>query len=535
MHSKNESRPRVGNWSHSPGARRTVGAKFAKLVADGRKCLVQRPVWALATLAQRVRRRHIGKNMRIALKLTAALLALVVCILGLEAKLRSDREAEVYEADLRRDQQVLGQALAAATEIIWRSDGPSFARDVLTVAEAAEHQIDITIVDINESPPAGILRDDWQHLQSDEKTIQIKTGSMLHTYIPVHLRGRGLAGLHLSTSLRDEGEFLAERSWEFARVATVIAFATGCLAMWLGHIIVGERASQLVQFAQRVGRGDFSGRIESTNRDELGQLTVALNAMAGDLASTRNRLNEEAQEKMQAMQQLRHADRLAAVGTLAAGLAHELGTPLHVIQGRCRLARRSGAASETLVHFDAIEAQSRRMTKLVRALLTFARAEPHQERGDYNLLEIVRSAANVVEPLIRTRQVTIVLPEKECRAFVSRDSVEQVLTNLFINAMQAMPNGGTITVSLSSSEHGPNRRLGGSRWLCLAVEDTGTGIKPEHLDRIFDPFFTTKDVGEGTGLGLSIAHGIIRDHKGDLLVCNTENGARFEVWLPEKP
>jgi len=237
----------------------------------------------------------------------------------------------------------------------------------------------------------------------------------------------------------------------------------------------------------------------------------------------------ERQSRQLAVEQLRHAERLNVIGKLAAGIAHELGTPLNVIATNAELVDTERAPPE-LVHrcCRLIIDQSERIASIIRQLLDFGR-RGGSDRQATDLGAIVESTVRLLEPLARKRHVEleVALPKEPIIVSVNHLELGQVLSNLALNAVQAMPKGGRSLVELRRDQER------GHPVAVLSVSDEGTGIRPEDVPRVFDPFFTTKGVGEGTGLGLAVAYGIVADHGGRVSVA-TEwgRGSRFDVILP---
>jgi signal transduction histidine kinase len=240
-------------------------------------------------------------------------------------------------------------------------------------------------------------------------------------------------------------------------------------------------------------------------------------------------VEREKLERRSAIEQLRHAERLNVVGKLAAGVAHELGTPLNVIATTAELVDADRAASD-MVHASCrvIVDQSERMATIIRQLLDFGR-RGGADRAPTDLGALVASTVALLRPLARKREVelSLALPRAPVRASVNALEIGQVLSNLVLNAVQAMPKGGRSVVALRVE------RERGIEVAVLSVSDDGTGIRPEDVPKVFDPFFTTKDVGEGTGLGLSVTYGIVADHGGRVNVeTDWGHGSVFTVVLP---
>jgi len=252
------------------------------------------------------------------------------------------------------------------------------------------------------------------------------------------------------------------------------------------------------------------------------------------LEKLRTYVEGERRQRRLAVDQLRHADRLNVIGKLAAGMAHELGTPLNVIAGSAELLQTRRLSSEkrrALV--DTIHAQTKRMSRTIRQLLDFGRAAG-SSKAPVELNELASVTKDLLSPVAQERGCSIQFePAQSSIAVLANASeIEQVLTNLVLNGMQAMPNGGPLhlrtTVSSRTTAAGVE-----APYACIIVEDEGVGISEEDLPHIFDPFFTTKDVGEGTGLGLSITYGIVQDHGGFLEVASRPHGGtQFSVLLP---
>jgi len=254
------------------------------------------------------------------------------------------------------------------------------------------------------------------------------------------------------------------------------------------------------------------------------------------VARLREYADKDARERRLTVEQLRQTERLGVVGMLAAGLAHELGTPLNVILGYAELLSSDRATTQMRETATAtIIAQTEKMTTIVRGLLDFSR-QGAGARTPINLRALARDATALMRPTARQKNVEIVeVGGQDVFALGNQTELEQVLVNLIMNGIHAMPGGGTLRVGAYEERGGPE--VSGSMpppsFVCLEVEDHGVGIPAENLHRIFDPFFTTKDVGEGTGLGLSVSYGIVSEHRGRIHVASTVgSGSRFSVYLP---
>lgn len=236
------------------------------------------------------------------------------------------------------------------------------------------------------------------------------------------------------------------------------------------------------------------------------------------------------------LSELRRADRLAMVGKLAAGIAHELGTPLSIVGGRARqIAAGTLTSDQVSPTAKTIAEQADRMAAIIRQLLDFARRrEPRL--GRFDIRTLVRQAVGLLEPVASKKGVKLAAPGLEEAQVVEFDGSQmmQVMINVISNALHATPVGGSVTLSLTQASSAPEETgLEARNYVGVVVKDTGSGIADEQRKRIFEPFFTTKDTGEGTGLGLSVAQGIVRDHRGWISVeSELGKGSQFYIYLP---
>jgi two-component system, NtrC family, sensor kinase len=282
--------------------------------------------------------------------------------------------------------------------------------------------------------------------------------------------------------------------------------------------------------AQILGRGDLNYRVAvPPTKDELALLADEFNRMADSLEAQRRVAEKEAENRLALERELRHTERLASVGRLAAGIAHELGAPLNVIDARAeQLLERADAAPEKREkNLTIIRAQTERISKIVRQLLTLSR--PYNFRlAPVDLGETLAATLEQIAENARRQNVEIHFSGAE-NLIVSadRDYLGQVFSNIVMNALQAMPDGGKLAATLG------NANKNGTNFAFVKISDTGTGIAAENLERIFDPFYTTKDIGQGTGLGLAVAYRIVEEHGGFIEAANNaERGATFTVYLP---
>lgn len=229
-------------------------------------------------------------------------------------------------------------------------------------------------------------------------------------------------------------------------------------------------------------------------------------------------------ERKRLQDRLRKTERIAELGTVASGMAHEIGTPMNVILGRAEYLM-DRVADETVKRgLQTIVAQVERITRVMNQLLAFARRKP-PERGPLVLREVIENSVEMFqERLAKNRvQVEMQLDEACSKVQADADQMNQVLINLIMNAVHAMPEGGQLRIGMAQAD----------TMVKLTVADTGCGIPPEVIARVFDPFFTTKEFGKGTGLGLTVVKGIIEEHHGSISAESQEGkGTTFTILLP---
>jgi two-component system NtrC family sensor kinase len=277
--------------------------------------------------------------------------------------------------------------------------------------------------------------------------------------------------------------------------------------------------SSVMDMSRRVIGGDLSARVEVRARGEMGLLCQAINHMAEAVEE------REQQLKLATQQQIGQSEKLASIGRLAAGIAHEINNPLTGVLTFSHLLRKKpNLDDQDRQDLDLVLRETTRVREIVKGLLDFARQSP-SAREPLDINEVIRHSMALLRNQKEFLRVTI---EEDLRPNLppisgDRNQLQQVLLNLSLNACEAMPDGGELRIA-TSAEDGK---------VVIRVSDTGHGINPEILGRIFDPFFTSKPVGKGTGLGLSVSHGIVQQHDGTIDVESTEGvGSTFTVKLP---
>jgi two-component system NtrC family sensor kinase len=279
---------------------------------------------------------------------------------------------------------------------------------------------------------------------------------------------------------------------------------------------------RVLRMTRQVVAGDLGARTGLRLSGEIGQLAAAVDLMAEAVSEREARLQRTAQ------QQLGQSEKLAAIGRLAAGVAHEINNPLTGVMTFAHLMRdKPNLDSQDREDLTLIIRETTRVREIVRALLDFARESPSRMRK-LDLTEVLQHLMTLLrsQKAFSNIQVELRVEEPMPAVFGDANQLQQVLLNLALNACEAMPEGGRLRIDARSKE----------TQVVVAISDTGYGIPPENLEIIFDPFFTTKPVGKGTGLGLSVSYGIVKQHRGELQVeSQLGEGSTFRVILPGMP
>ena len=305
-----------------------------------------------------------------------------------------------------------------------------------------------------------------------------------------------------------------------------------CVA--LSVFFLKERECFILVAQDRRQYAELARRLESMERElterikHLEDFRAGVLSMVKDLEESENRLHNAYIKLRNTQAQLVHSSKLKAMGEFTAGLAHELAQPLTAIRGLVlHMLKHKELYKDDAGKLELISKATEKMEKVISHLRTFSRIDKAVFKPvDVN--RVVEDAFLIAGEMLKKTRIKVEKRLSQLPPIMgNQGALEQVVINLLSNAKDAMPQGGTLTVSTELMERN------GKRYIKLAVKDTGCGIPEDVLPRIFEPFFTTKDVDRGTGLGLSISYGIIKDHRGDILVESTEGkGTTFSVLLP---
>jgi len=381
-----------------------------------------------------------------------------------------------------------------------------------------------------------ITTDDRSQIQILEKAATEKGNTIIGFLEKIRHAADKMRG-----EIKNKRNILINRSRNTISIAMALGFILSMVIFIVVIRGITGPVNALISGIQKIGGGDFSQRVEVRTRDEIGFMAEAFNSMTEKLSSIMEEkdgllqrlreFNEELEKKVKdATEELRlahenmvRAETLAAIGTLAAGVSHEISTPLNTILGFTQLTI-SGLDDSNPIKGDlkVIEQEAVRCKRIVQGLLDFARSPRHEERlTDMN--RILDETLTLLEYQPSMKKIVIKRDMDSNITPVEADELQlkQVFLNIILNAVQAMPEGGELKITTRNVNRGVE----------VSISDTGAGIPEEERKKIFQPFYTTKK--DGTGLGLSISYGIIKEHGGEIFVeSEISRGSRFRVFIP---
>ena len=336
--------------------------------------------------------------------------------------------------------------------------------------------------------------------------------------------------LSVLCSLDRATEFLSRLNRILLGLGLFSVVAGGALVFLISHTFTKPLAN-LVEGVRALGEGNFDFPLEPQGNDEVGEVTTAFDSMRSSLLKTQA-------EQRQLEDRLRQAHKMEAVGRLAGGVAHDFNNLLTVIRGNSDLLLDRSSEPTQRKYVEQIQKASDRAVSMTRQLLAFSRMQVLQPRV-IDLNQVISEMNKMIPRLIGEDIEFSFAPDpKLASIFADPGQIEQVFLNLAVNARDAMPDGGRLTVrtanmQMSIAEAALRPPMTAGDYVLLAVSDNGCGMDPETKARIFEPFFTTKEVGKGTGLGLATVYGIVKQSGGFIWVESEKGrGATFEIYFP---
>lgn len=358
---------------------------------------------------------------------------------------------------------------------------------------------------------------------------------------------RVLGILDVAVSLADMDKVLKNRTHNIIIFGIGSVLVICIFVMFFVNRYVGKPVKKILTGTHRISAGDLEHVIDVPGNDEIAHLAQSFNSMSSSLKKAHNdlenwakklekRVAEKTEELKDANMQVVRTEKLASLGRMAAGVAHELNSPLTGILTFAHLLyKKAPEGSPERTDLEVVISETNRCAKIISDLLNFAR-ETKPDKKSVNINDIIEQTISIIEHQSSFHNINIVrhLDKKLPAVIADAAQIKQIFINIILNAGEVMAQGGTLTVT-TSTRHDKKPSLSHSYqdYIEITLSDTGAGIPPENMGKIFDPFFTTKDPGQGTGLGLPISIKLAENHGGTIEVKSERGqGTTFTVILP---
>jgi two-component system, NtrC family, sensor kinase len=416
--------------------------------------------------------------------------------------------------------------------------------------------------------PLALSNDQMSNLKKDRhlSTLRdVESEKRLEVIAPLHVGPKIVGGVRVVSSLDEAESYLSKKKDRtiFITLSSILIILVTLTLLF--RKLVGNPIQQLVDAMAQAEKGDLEAEAHIPSRDELGKLGLNFNQMLRRIRETHeqnahllsqvNQFNEELTRKIQlatselakrneelgllnealfqSQRQLGQSEKLAALGQVTATMAHQMGTPLNSISGYIQLMLREGnIQTKERERLKIIESQLDRLADSVKNMLSFTR-QPKPQLRRLGMNEVLEELIRLSDPWFHARNVKLSTLLSPLLPPILGDPthLQTLFLNLFTNALDAMPQGGTLTIETRQTR-APSPSVNGG-WIEISIGDSGIGITEESKKKIFEPFYTTKKLGEGTGLGLAICNQIVKEHSGKIEVESKVGiGSAFKVSIP---
>lgn len=484
--------------------------------------------------------------MKLFSKIYSSLLMGIIGLLIIVGNLHYETQIKQFDEDMVEKAQTIGKVMAAMVSRVWMESGAEMAMRLLEDADYVDPMTTIHWTWLDEVRMQYGERHPELRLFEGSATEQSVTfiafdehrKKLRYTFIPVPIPGDRRGLLQLTQSLVPLTEYTQKILIRSLIISAILALVSGGIIYFLIYTKIKMPLEKLSRKAIEIGKGNLQPDLAIKGDDELVHLSGIMNDMCTRLLIAQEKIHFENLARVKTLEQLRHTEKLSTVGQIAAGIAHEIGTPLNVVDGRAKMIISEPLEREEIVSCaKIIKAQAERMTLIIRQLLDFSRKKKVIQKAGENVVTLIRQVFHLLTPLATKQGVNLLLkvsPEAKVNSLVDAQQIQQVFMNVIMNGIQATPDRGSVQVDVTnvfvrSMIHTDDRV---QQVLRIDIRDEGEGIPEENLQEIFTPFFTTKNVGLGTGLGLSIAQELLEEHGGWIEVMNRRTrGAKFSLFL----
>lgn len=486
--------------------------------------------------------------MRVTTKITATLSLTALVVFGTNGLLQLREERRNLWAEAEREVRTLGTAVRVAVENALRDRQIGDAEETLERLEGIAPEVDFFVLDRTgdllvssagaaplDSAKTALLREARDPHRAVVRFDETGITPKILLAVPLVDTLEPIGFLLIAKPLFRLNEELAATRMAVVGSVAFFVVSVSLLGFLLGTVYVKRPLDRLVAAMRRLRKGDLNAELRMTTRDEMSALAIEFNDLVIDLRDARVRLAVEQESRRHLEHGLQHVDKLVTVGQLAAGLAHEIGSPLQILNGRAHaLINRRHDTVQVQKNAQIMIDESDRIARIVDQLLAFSgRRAPRLATIDAR-----RAAEQVVDllNLIAQRKrvgLSLQCPDNLPSLVADVDQFQQVLLNLISNAIDASSPGAGVAVSLSESTLRAFEDVLSVPALRIEVRDQGCGMAQETLSKCFEPFFTTRTDNGGTGLGLAVVKTIVADH-GGVIRAESEpaSGSCFTVDFP---
>ncbi len=486
--------------------------------------------------------------MKLGTKLTLYLSLIIVIVLSGYGYIHIQSRRDILIRKMKTEVRSIGQTLRVPLEKISIPKEMEYVQELIDAVEEYERTLGVivyhrgknlvfrsrSIGDGVEPFVEKIKRVMSEDLSEEAFDVYQKIPVFSYTFPLKDRRGREIGGVCILQYTSFMEEEIKKAKWSIITILFILVGGIVILILFMTKYWISTPISKLMRGIQELAKGNLDFRIDLTGRDETSQLAQAFNQMASDLKEAQEKIIRDTTTRLELEESLRQSEKLATIGQLASGLAHEIGTPLNIISGRAELTKkRLEGQEEPQKNLEIILLQSEKISKIIRQLLGFVRKKP-PEKKPLSLPALLETTLDFLDHQIRKQKIRVRQQVEIPHPITigDPDQLQQVFSNLIVNGIQSMLEGGELRIAVRGERISKKGLEDGQRdYIVVQIEDTGMGIEKEVLDRIFDPFFTTKKTG--TGLGLTVSQGIVQDHDGWIEV-NSEKGkgSSFKIYLP---
>jgi signal transduction histidine kinase len=483
--------------------------------------------------------------LRVSTKLTLGISAVSLLIAGVHGWRQMRQERQDLRNAVERQIRILGSAIQVSFEHALRDRQYTDIQGALDSLEGIAPDLDLYVFTPSgelTALSAGAVRTPRftsiadQAMTSRGSVLDIDTDRSFQATLGLPLvddAGATVGAIVLMWPLSEVHRDLHDTGRAIAVSLLLLVTAITAVTALLGTALVGRPLTKMAVGMHHLRLGEPAAPLETRRHDEVGRLAEEFDVLVAELQAARERIAREVDSRLALEHALQRVDKLATIGQLSAGLAHEIGSPLQIMSGRARaLMSRDLGSDEVRKNATILAEQSDRIAGIVEQLLSFARRRPVRPALT-DLAPPIRKILDLMAPAAHQRRVALTLacqpdlPE----VFADVDQIQQVALNLIKNALAATPDGGRIALKLERAAI--PQADGAIPAARLEIEDDGCGMDDETRARAFEPFFTTRATDGGTGLGLAVVRAIVEAHGGRIAVASSRgSGTRLTIDLP---